>query len=280
MKKSLIALALLSAFAVPAFAEEAAAPASPLSFNVGVTTDYIFRGISQSQHKPALQAGVDYAHSSGLYVGAWGSTIEWVERSDYTFKKDNSFEVDLYGGYKGAVGDFTYDFGLIRYYYPGKYSTSDAATKPLNATGPDTTEAYAAVGWKFFSLKYSETISANFIGWGGTGAQNGAIATDRSKGSNYTDLTVTYPIDETLNVIAHIGHQNVTKNSYANYTDWKLGVTKDVGFGVVGLAYTDTNARYRNQAGDNNATSYDSAYNWSNKNVGKGVVAASFVKTF
>jgi len=61
MKKSLIALALIGAFAAPAFAEEAAAeaaPASPLSFNVGVVSDYIFRGISQSQHQPALQGGV------------------------------------------------------------------------------------------------------------------------------------------------------------------------------------------------------------------------------
>lgn len=275
MKKSLIALALVSVFAAPAFAEEAA-PASPLSFNVGVVTDYVFRGISQSQHKPALQAGIDYAHSSGLYVGAWGSTIKWVDRKDYTFKKDNDLELDLYGGYKGAVGDFTYDVGLIRYYYPGKFKVD--GTKPLNAVGPDTTEAYVAVGWKFVTLKYSEAISKNFIGWGGTGGQNGAVATDRSKGSNYTDLTITYPIDETLNVIAHVGHQNVTKNSYANYTDYKLGVTKDFGFGVAGLAYTDTNARYK--AGLVNNADYDSAYNWSGKNVGKGVIAASFTKAF
>jgi uncharacterized protein (TIGR02001 family) len=262
MKKSLIALALVSAFAAPAFAEEAAAPASPLSFNVGVVTDYVFRGISQSQHKPALQAGVDYAHESGLYVGAWGSTIEWVDRSDITYKKDNNFEVDLYGGYKGAIGDFTYDLGLIRYFYPGKYQANSANN--LAAVGPDTTEAYLAVGWKIVSLKYSEALTS-FIGWGDT--QN-----LKSKGSNYTDLTVTYPIDETLNVIAHVGRQNVTNNSVlGNYTDYKLGVTKDVGFGVVGLAYTDTNAKHNSLNND---------YLWSGKNAAKGVLAASFVKTF
>lgn len=259
MKKSLIALALVSAFAAPAFAEEA----SPLSFNVGAVSDYVFRGISQTQGKPALQAGVDYAHASGLYVGAWGSTVNWVDRSDYTYKKDNDFEVDLYGGYKGAVGDFSYDVGMIRYFYPGKFASTPSGG--LNAVGPDTTEAYVSVGWKFVTLKYNQALTS-FIGWGDT------TSATTSKGSGYTDLTVTYPVDPTLNVIAHVGRQTVKNNTLlGSYTDYKLGVTKDVGFGVVGLAYTDTSGKAEVRNGD---------YNWSGKNVAKGVVALSFLKTF
>jgi uncharacterized protein (TIGR02001 family) len=257
MKKSLIALALVSAFAAPVFAEEAAAPADPLSFNVGVVSDYVFRGISQSQHQAAVQAGVDYAHSSGLYVGAWTSTIEWVNRKTYVYQKDNKVELDLYGGYKGTAGDFSYDVGMIRYFYPGDFN---AAGTPVTA---NTTEAYISGGWKFITLKYNHALTS-FIGWGNTD-------TAKSKGSGYLDLTATYPVDETLNVIAHVGRQNVKNNSYASYTDYKLGVTKDIGFGVVGLAYTDTTAK---------ADFLDGDYNWSNKNVGKGVLAASFLKTF
>lgn len=260
MQKTIIAIALAASFAAPSFAEET--PVHNFTANVGVVTDYVFRGISQSQHQPAVQGGVDYAHSSGLYVGVWGSTIKWVNRSDFAYQKDNNLELDLYGGYKGAVGDFTYDVGAIRYFYPGDFSSANKGNPTVTA---NTTEVYVAGGWKFVSLKYSQAVSQNFIGWGDT------TSTTKSKGSDYIDLTATYPINETINVIAHVGHQNVKNNSFANYTDYKLGVTKDLGFGIVGLAYTDTNAKA-------NLRNID--YNWSGKDVGKSVLAASFVKNF
>jgi uncharacterized protein (TIGR02001 family) len=265
MQKTILALALAAGFAAPALAEDA--PAGPHTFtaNAGVVSDYVFRGISQSQHQPAVQGGFDYSHSSGLYAGVWGSTIEWVNRKTWVYQKDNHVELDLYGGYKGAVGDFTYDVGAIRYFYPGSFNTAAGVTA-------NTTEAYVAGGWKWVSLKYSRAISQSFIGWGNT------TSGTKSRGSDYLDLTVTYPVDETLNLIAHVGHQNVKNNSYANYTDWKLGVTKDLGFGIVGLSYTDTNARYKSGMVD--VADYASAYNWSGKDVSKGVIAASFVKNF
>ncbi|UCV15180.1 TorF family putative porin [Quatrionicoccus australiensis] len=260
MKKSLIALALVGAFAAPAFAEEAAAPAEhTFTANIGAVTNYVFRGITQSQHQPAIQGGVDYAHSSGIYVGTWASSIEWVNRRDFVYQKDNNIELDLYAGYKGAIGDFSYDVGAIRYFYPGDFTTSTGALVTAN-----TTEAYISGSWKYFTLKYNRALTS-FIGWGGTSSEN------KSKGSDYIDLTMTYPIDETLNVIAHIGHQNVKNNSFASYNDIKLGVTKDFGFAVVGLAYTATDADHKLLNGD---------YNFSGKNAGKQVLAASITKTF
>ena len=262
MKKALIALAITSAFALPAFADEPT-PEHSFTANVGAVTDYVFRGISQSQHHPAVQGGVDYAHSSGLYAGVWGSQVEWTDRPDWRAQKGNQFEFDLYGGYKGAIGDFTYDLGAIRYFYPGSFQTNAGVTA-------NTTELYVAGGWKFVTLKYSEAVSQNFMGFGGTAGR------DKTKGSGYTDLTITYPVDETLNVIAHYGHQTITHTpagSKWSYNDWKVGVTKDLGFGVVGLAYTDTDARY-------NKANVGADYNWNGKNVGKGVLAASFVKNF
>lgn len=274
MKKELIALALVSAFAAPAFSEDQAIQDQPIhsfSANVGVVSDYILRGISQSQHKPALQGGVDYAHVSGLYAGIWGSTVEWVDRKDYVYQDGNQVELDFYGGYKGSIGDFAYDVGLVRYYYPGDFNNAPAG-KTQNPVTANTTEAYIAGTWKFVTLKYNRAVSKNFVGWGGT-----TIDT-RSRGSDYIDLTVTYPISETVNLLAHVGHQNVKNNSYANYTDWKLGATKDFGFAIVGLAYTDTNARYK--SGLVNNADYESAYNWSGKDVSKGVVTVSLLKNF
>src|SRR5512133_1490261 len=80
---------------------QAAAPGYTLAYNVGVTSDYRFRGISQTSFDPALQAGVDFAHKSGFYLGAWGSNISWIK--DYVGASDGSLEIDLYGGYKGAI---------------------------------------------------------------------------------------------------------------------------------------------------------------------------------
>ncbi|MBV8034499.1 MAG: hypothetical protein JOY88_05450, partial [Pelomonas sp.] len=73
--KTLLSLLVLAA-AVPAFAEEGAAPVDPLSFNVGVVSEYRYRGISQTRLKPALQGGIDYADPSGFYIGSWASTIK------------------------------------------------------------------------------------------------------------------------------------------------------------------------------------------------------------
>jgi uncharacterized protein (TIGR02001 family) len=219
-----------------------------IGFNVGLTSDYIFRGISQSQHDPAVSGGVDYSHASGLYAGAWLSTQKWV---DTGAKTSSDFELDIYGGYKGSVGDISYDLGLIRYMYDGD--------QVAGFVTPNTTEAYVGASWKFLSMKYSHTISKYFVGWGGPS----------SKGSNYLELNATHDLGDGWGLLGHIGHQKV--KDYvpdASYTDWKVGVTKDVGFGVVTAAYSDTNAD-------------DAAYgNWAGENVAKGVLALSFSKSF
>lgn len=261
MKKSLIALALVGAFAVPAIAEEAA-PVHTFTGNVGLVSNYVFRGISQSQNNGAVQGGFDYSHASGLYAGTWASSVGWVTRNDYSAKDNNSMELDLYGGYKGAIADgLGYDVGVIKYYYPG----TGIAGNPT----PDTMEVYLGITWKIFTLKYNHTVSKYFVGWGD---QDGAGKNNR--GSGYVDLSMAYDLGEGWGINAHVGHQKVKNYSDASYTDWKLGVTKDVGFGVFGLSYTDTNA---NTCG---ATSEIPAYCWNNKNVAKGTAILSFGKTF
>ena len=256
MKKTIVALALTGAFAVPAFADEA--PASPHTFtgNVALTSDYVFRGISQSQNGPAVQGGFDYSHSSGIYVGTWASNVSWVRDGGY--KDNSSLEIDVYGGYKGTFADdFSYDAGVLTYIYPGD--------KLPGATDTNSTEVYAAIGWKFITLKYNYTVSSHLFGWTGT---NG----EKTRGSGYIDLSANYDLGDGWGVNGHVGHQDIKHNSDASYTDWKLGVTKDLGVGVVGLSYTDTDA---DKCGSSNL-----AYCWNNKSVGKAKAVLSFSKTF
>ncbi|MGD9887685.1 MAG: TorF family putative porin [Halothiobacillaceae bacterium] len=222
----LLALGLATAPVFAADAPAEAAPAYTLTGNLGLASDYVFRGVSQTQNQPAVSGGVDFG-ISGFYLGMWASNVAWV--SDSNLKDNNSLEVDFYGGYKGALTeDFGYDLGVITYYYPG--DDVDGATTP------DTTEIYAGLSWKTLSLKYNYTVSDYFVGW--TTTEGG-----KTQGSYYIDLSGTYDLGDGWGVLGHVGYQNVKDNSDASYTDWKLGVSKDVGFGVFTLAYTDTDAK-------------------------------------
>jgi uncharacterized protein (TIGR02001 family) len=123
--------------------------------NVGVFSQYVFRGIAQTDEHPALQGGLDLAHTSGLYAGVWGSNISWI--SDLgTSSGGNSLELDLYGGYRGTFGDsgLGYDAGLIYYWYSGD---------TIGGFDPDTTEIYAALTYQWAGFRpptVSKTTSA------------------------------------------------------------------------------------------------------------------------
>ena len=287
MKKLLIASAV--ALAMPAFAQTAApaaeaAPAGPHTFtgNVGVVSDYLFRGISQTHGKPAIQGGVDYAHESGLYAGIWGSSISWVSDAQ---NRSVPTEIDIYGGYKNTFGGgyWNYDVGVITYNYPGSRST------PANLSAKaDTVEVYGAIGWKWLTAKYSHAVSSHFIGWYGGPA--GSDTSKNTRGSGYFELNANYELMPTWNLIGHLGHQKVRNyvksgDTDASYTDWKVGVTKDLGFGVVGLAYSDTSSKGTCNGGSGGTNAYcwgvyngTSSTNYRDASQGQWVL--SFNKTF
>jgi len=237
MRKALLTLALGSALAAPALAQAQAQTTSPHSFtgNVGLYSNYIFRGISQTGGKPALQGGFDYAHSSGIYLGTWASNISWLE--DFNQYTRSSLEWDFYGGYKGSIGksDFTFDLGTIYYYYPGD--------KNAGAVDANTWEIYAGLGWKFLGLKYSYNLDNYF------GAQPTGRKTD---GTWYLDLFADYPIGESgFSINAHYGFLEVDNDgsgaNEASYNDWKIGVKYVVPSGMLkdvnlGAYYTDNDA--------------------------------------
>jgi uncharacterized protein (TIGR02001 family) len=222
----------LSAIAFPAFADNA--PSGTLSGSVAVTNDYLFRGISQTNRHPAVQAGVEYDRASGWYVGAWGSNISWLsDGSTPAQPVSSSVELDAYAGWRGNLGsDWHVDAGLYEYYYPGSY--------PHGYTRPYTLEGYAALGWKTLTLKYSQTFG-NLFG----------IAD--SAHSGYVDLTWSQPFAPKWQFDAHVGHQNVAHDGAASYSDWKLDVARTFAHGcTLTLGWYDTDARrqvYSNIAG-------------------------------
>ena len=118
---------LLSSLALSAAASaqtpapsKAAEPDYTLSFNAGVVSDYRYRGISQTRLMPAVQAGTDFAHKNGLYLGAWATNIQWIkDQSGAGQSVKGPIEIDLYGGYKFTVAGIGGDVGVLRYQYQG-----------------------------------------------------------------------------------------------------------------------------------------------------------------
>jgi len=197
--------------AAPAFADD-------LSFNAALTSDYRYRGISQSRLQPAAQGGADFASAAtGLYVGAWASTINWMRDAGGAGR----VELDVYGGKRGQLtADISYDAGLLTYVYKGRVPGLD---------NPDTTEIYGQLGYGPLTLKYSHSVTSLF----------GFVD---SKNSGYLDLGAGIDAGAGYTVNLHAGRQRVKNNGSADYSDWKLGVTKDLSFASVQLAAVGTNA--------------------------------------
>ena len=224
-------VALTAAIPFSALAADAPATTSPLTFNIGVVSDYIVRGITQTVHKSALQGGVDYAHPSGLYAGGWGSNVSWIKDSGAIASGDASVELDTYVGFKNSFADvLNYDVGYIRYNFLGSYQPS------TGFNNADTAEVYAATTYKWVTLKYSYSLLDGFLTTPGT------------KGTNYLDLSASYTFsDSGVTVGAHYGKQTFvgtttsTTGDALSYSDYKLNVSKDFSGYVLGLTYTNTN---------------------------------------
>jgi uncharacterized protein (TIGR02001 family) len=314
MRKLLLAAAVAGAFASPVAVTSAQAQAaSPhtLTGNINFVSDYRFRSISQTYRGPALQGGFDYSHSSGLYAGTWASNV-----SGNQYTNGNGLEWDFYGGWKKELfKDFTVDLGLLYYWYPNaKYNNSTgAANSPTGSF--NNTELYIGATWKWFTLKYNHStsdyfglnegtlfrsnIGANYAGNstfcgvnpqgqsvgvnGGVGAAaavGSCIPTGRggSRGSGYIDLSANYDLGNGWGINGHVGQLRVKNYSEFNYTDYRLGVTKDVGNGftvsLTGIANSAKTQFYR--AADSGGLVSPT----NTKNLRNGTVVFAISKTF
>jgi uncharacterized protein (TIGR02001 family) len=214
-----------------AAAPAAATPDHNFSLNVGAVSDYRYRGISQTRLKPALQAGVDYSHSSGFYVGAWGSSIRWIkDNSSVGNPIKGGVEVDVYGGYKGSLtSSLSYDVGYLRYQYAGNNLANTGAFK-----NPNTDELYGALTYGPATLKYSHSLGNLF------GNYN-YLSNQKTSGSGYLDLSATFDVGG-ISVVPHFGYQRVSNLSIANYADYSLTVSKDFSGVLLSAAVVGTNA--------------------------------------
>lgn len=243
MKKLVLASAIIAAFGSSlAHAQDSV---HEVSFNAAVVSDYRYRGLSQSRLNPALQGGADYTHTpTGFYAGTWLSTIKWTKDSG----GDGNVEVDLYAGKRGELGGgVSYDIGGLGYIYPGNDLKQVAGFANAN-----TFELYGQLGYGPAYIKYSHSTT-NLFGF------------VDSKNSGYLDIGANLDIGNGYTLNLHAGHQKVKNNSASDYTDWKVGVSKDFGIATGSLAVIGTDIDVLAPNG---------------KNLGKTGLVLSISKTF
>ncbi len=213
---SAIALAAAATLSSGTVLAQAAAPATPefaVTGNFGITSDYRFRGLSQNNLDPAVQGGFDVAHSSGLYIGTWGSNV-----SAWAASSTGSLELDIYGGYKTTLGDVGLDIGAIAYKYPSSTQSYRSNTE----------EVYVGLSYGPAVFKTSYVTSKNYFASSGT---------DNS-GTMYYDLTLSQEIAPKLVASIHAGMTDYKEDATAygsgkvSYADYSIGLAYDLGSGL------------------------------------------------
>ncbi len=200
MKKSILCLATLL---VPAGAQ------AQFSANVGLTTDYVWRGVSQTLGDPALQGGVDFEHDVGLYAGAWASNVDFFDAgapdADPADDDGADIEIDYYAGFAGETDSgLGWDLGLISYTFPDSQLDSSE-------------EIYAGVSFKFFSAQVSQDVDND---------------------STYAEAAASFELTDEFVVTIHAGYFDFDDD--VDYGDFKLAVGRTFGGFDFELAYTDT----------------------------------------
>jgi uncharacterized protein (TIGR02001 family) len=266
------AFALVAALsAAPAFAQDAeSAPADPpaaitVSGSVALTSDYRFRGVSQSDEAIAIQGGITITHESGFYVAAWGSNLAgWG-----TFG-GAGIELDLVGGYKHTFGDATVDVGVTYYNYPS------------GADETDFFEGYA----KLSGTAGPATLTATVAYAPNQGALGNFSNTPFSRGQSWDNLYLAGDIAAALpstpfTLKGHIGYSDGNPGLGPNgtsvaptgtYWDWSLAADWAItGPLVLTVAYVDTDI-----------SRAESAYllpNFSNTRTGGSIADGTVVAT-
>lgn len=187
------------------------------SGNLTVISDYVFRGITQSDEKPALQSSISIGEATGAYGSLWASNVDFNDGG----KAD--FEIDASGGYKWAIDAMTLDIGAIYYAYPGpnKELDYDYAEAKLGLSLP---VGAASFGFNFY-------ISPDYFAGSGV--------------SLYSNAAISMPIQDTgFSTNASIGYQTIEdENAFGvpDYADWNIGFSYTWKNFTLGLNYYDTN---------------------------------------
>jgi uncharacterized protein (TIGR02001 family) len=200
-----------------AMAWESADGQHATSANVGLFSDYVFRGISFSDEDPAIQGGLDYAHSSGFYLGTWASNYAGTTA-------DDNIEIDIYGGFASEIGDtgVGYDLTVLRYMYPGQSSDSEA----------DYNEYLASVSYSYFTamIGFTPELSGN-----------------SDVDEYYYNLAFDYALPYDFGFTAAVGYTDSERNDGTlgasdTYMDYSIALSKSLIGLDFALAYTGTNS--------------------------------------
>lgn len=209
-----------------------------LSANMAITTDYLYRGVTQTNEDPAVQGGFDYAYDTGgpvgFYAGVWASNVEF-NIDDFsgtpltrTQTDDSSIEIDFYGGLAGELNNgVSWDVGGLYYYYPGQDEDSGGGDY-------DFFEIYGGLGYTFTDVMFEPSIggklsySPDFFGEDGE--------------SLYLEGSLDLSLPQGFGLGFHVGYLDVDGDKTTagfDYTHWSVGLSKEiVGFGL-DLAYHD-----------------------------------------
>jgi uncharacterized protein (TIGR02001 family) len=176
---------------------------------VTATTDYDFRGITQTSQDPALQGSIDYAHDSGFYAGVWGSNVDFGDCCD------ENIEIDLYAGFSGGE-EFVWDVGYVYYTYPG-------ADEYPGASDIDYGEFFGELGWKMLSGKI--WYSPSFF--------------ESSADAWYYEANANFELPANFGLGLHAGYSDGDYWGDNNYVDWSVGVTYTISHFNLGLKWVD-----------------------------------------
>ena len=216
MRKSLITITalIIVVFGGIVFAEEPDVWSNPknMSGSVWLTTDYVFRGLSNSNEDPAVQGSLDYTFK-GFYGGIWGSNTSFT---------DAGIEIDYYAGYAGSFGKLDYDIMAIYYGYP------EGGSKPE----PDYFEAHLGVTYKFEGAALEPTL--------GAGYNYSPDYFGEDDAGHYVNGTLDLSLPYGLTFGAEVGYQDVkgdktTGNGMGmgggdgfDYIHWRVSLTKEI----------------------------------------------------
>jgi uncharacterized protein (TIGR02001 family) len=218
MKKTLLTAAVATSLMSGAAITQAESAWST-SANVALTSEYRFRGISQSNENPALQGGFDVGHESGFYFGTWGSTVDFdFSESDGGY--NGSLELDYYAGYGADINDdWSWDIGYMYYDYPGDEGDEG-----------DYQEIYGSIAWKDLTVGfaasddyYAETDEFYYI---------------------YADYSFALPNEFALDL--HVGLNNLEEDGgflssdEDQYVDYSVSISRDFAGLNFGISYIGT----------------------------------------
>lgn len=217
---ALMGLAMTSARADQAAEKDEGFPGS-FSSTLTFTTNYSFRGLTQTQDDPAFQGSFDWTHPIGFYAGVWGSNIDFQD-NDAGFDDDANLEIDAYFGFANSIGNFTYNVGGIYYIYPG--ANDDAGEYNY-------WEIAGKFGYNFeiFSVGANVFYSPEFFGETGS--------TVYVQGTAAVPLPF-MPLTTTLD--GWVGHQGDT-DIFTDYIDWSIGLKVAVEGFNLDFRWVDTN---------------------------------------